>query len=348
MMKMKVSFIVVWGLLGMLASVHAESVQVTVVDESRFPIEGADVIIEFVSSLQKNSKVHRGNTGSDGEFAAKGKIFFNGVFVKVTKSGYYEVKKIVGGGDHRITMVLRKVETPVPLFVREMLLKIPLFNEWLGFDFEVGDWVAPQGRGRGRTKDLLFKFNREYMGSEYGEKELKTLIARVKKIREDRGEKWDAEAFRVQTAEWKSSLQIKFPSELAGMVEEKSGYLPYSKMKMPHLAPKEGYRSEEIVVNKKSYRTEKDERESLEELRSYVKNGVPEIKPTGYFIRTRVTEVGGNVIKANYAKLPKMISVGAAGSINFIYYFNPVVNDRNLEYRPKSNLATEQRRFYDP
>ncbi|MFK5923033.1 MAG: hypothetical protein QM496_12710 [Verrucomicrobiota bacterium] len=349
MMKKKISVLMVLILAGLLNPLYAEEIVIKVVDETREVLVGADVVIEFVGFTQVKSKAHYGKTNKKGEYGVSGKIQFNGVYVRVGKDGYYDSIKEGGflpNKDHKATLVLRRIERPVPLYVRDVFLEFPIFDEWLGFDFEVGDWVAPQGKGKSR--DILFKFHREYMGSKYSAKKLKEVTEISKRFAERRKEEWNPDIFELQTAKWRSELIIKFPSEFDGMVEEKSGYLPYSKMKMPHLAPKEGYREDEVVIKKKTYRTEKDERENLEEMRSYVKNGVPEIKPTGYFIRTRVTEVDGKIIKANYAKLPKMIGVGAAGSINFIYYFNPVVNDRNLEYQPKSNLATEQRRFYDP
>jgi hypothetical protein len=34
-------------------------------------------------------------------------------------------------------------------------LKLPVQNEWLGYDFEVADWVAPHGKGK--NVDILFK-----------------------------------------------------------------------------------------------------------------------------------------------------------------------------------------------
>ncbi len=348
-MKTKIRVIVVLVLVGMFHSLRAEKVGVTVLDEQSEPLGGAIVDVWYAGFQGDGSgdKKSSGVSDKNGKYVGEGKAAMH-IEVHVSKEGWYtsKSKMLPKGKDHTVPLVLRKKEHPVPLYVRDVFLKFPVFDKWLGFDFEVGDWVAPQGRGKSR--DVQFKFHREYMGSEYSERDLAELIPRVIEAKKKRGEKWDPETFKLQTGKWKSEFQMAFSSKLEGIIEEKKGYLPYSKMKMPHLAPEEGYRSEEIVINKKSYHTEKDERESLKRMRSYVKSGVPEFQPTGYFIRTRVVEVNGKIIKANYVKLPKMIGVGSAGSINFIYYFNPAVNDRNLEYRPKSNLAIEQRREYEP
>jgi len=345
-MRMKISALVGFCFAAFLCSSYADNIEVTVVDENTLePVAGADVAISFTRPA--NSDGHHGKSDKAGNFGARGTNTM-GVFIRTNKNGYYEWVKRRGiqKGDQTVAVVLRKIENPVPLYVRDVLLKFPVFDEWLGFDFEVGDWVAPQGRGKSR--DILFKFHREYMGSDYTERELEKLIPRVKEAKEKRGEKWDPEEFKLRTAKWDGILWIDFPSELAGIVKEKDGYLANSKMKMPRLAPEEGYRGEESVLKTKSYHTEEDERESLKQMREYVRFGVPESKPSGYYIRTRVVEVDGKIIKANYVKLPKMIEAGPAGSVSFLYYYNPTPNDRNLEFNPKANLATEQKRAYDP
>lgn len=327
-------------------STNASEISLRVVDEKGTPIAGAEVVIAFAAPQQKDSKGNYGNTDRDGRFSAKGTNRV-GVIVKVTKGSYYKWVREKGFGqkDHDITVVMRKVEKPVPLYVRRVNLKFLVFDEWLGFDFEAGDWVAPQGRGKSR--DILFKFHREFKGYKFSEKKMEemkfpdTTEADLKKF----------------YGKWDGVLQVGFPSDLGGIVEEKENYLPYSEMKMPHLAPEEGYQSEEIVIEKRSYLTEEDERRSLEQMRDYYKSGIPESKPSGFFIRTRVVEVNGKVIKANYVKIPKYeddmggivpLSVGASGTVSFTYYFNPTPNDRNLEYRPGLNLASEQKREYEP
>lgn len=338
-MRTKINILVVLILVNLAHFLRAEKVEVSVLDEDLEHVKGATVDVWYAGFQGDGS----GDTNSSGTSDESGKYIGKGIAamhieVHVSKNGWYasKSKMLAKGKDHNITLGLRKIKNPIPLFVRDVFLKFPVFDEWLGFDFEVGDWVAPQGRGKSR--DILFKFHREFKGYKFSEKKMEemkfpdTTEADLKKF----------------YGKWDGVLWIAFPAELEGIIEEKSDYLPYSKMKMPHLAPEEGYQGEEMVIKNKSYHTEKDERASLAQMREYVRFGVPESKPSGYYIRTRVVEVGGKVIKANYVKLPKMIGVGPAGSINFTYYFNPTPNDRNLEYRPGSNLASEQKREYEP
>jgi len=66
---------------------------------------------------------------------------------------------------------------------------------------------------------------------------------------------------------------------------------------------------------------------------------------TDYFVfRTRAeTDENGNIISAHYGKIegPLKFGIGREKNISFIYYFNPIPNDRNLEYG--GNLFDERR-----
>ncbi len=340
MMKMKIRVMSLVALLGFACNAGASEISLRVVDERGEPMVGVSSLISFAHPQQKD-KGYRGKTDNEGRFSAKGRNLV-GIIAKVEEEGYYKWVKddYYGQQDHDITVVMRKIGKPIPLYVRKVNLEFPVFDKWLGFDFEVGDWVAPQGKGKSR--DILFKLNREFQGYRFSKEKMEKM-----KFPDS-----TEEDLKKAYGKWKSELQVGFSSDLEGVVEEKDGYLPYSKMKMPHLAPDGGYRSEEIVIKKKSF---KSREEQDEEIRNHAKFG--EGKPSGYFIRTRVVEVGGKVVKANYAKMPKNevwrevntpVSIDASGSIEFTYYFNPTPNDRNLEYRPGSNLATEQKRQYDP
>lgn len=58
-------------------------------------------------------------------------------------------------------IVLKKIMNPIPLVARQFPeLIVPRENEPYGFDFEVGDWVAP--RGRGKHTDIIFNITGNY------------------------------------------------------------------------------------------------------------------------------------------------------------------------------------------
>jgi hypothetical protein len=53
------------------------------------------------------------------------------------------------------TVELKRIKNPVPMYVKAHSKRFPVTEEWLGFDFEKGDWVSPHGSGV--NKDILFK-----------------------------------------------------------------------------------------------------------------------------------------------------------------------------------------------
>ncbi len=46
-----------------------------------------------------------------------------------------------------INVVLKRIRNPVPMYAARWMGLLPVFEEWVGFDLEVADWVAPHGKG---------------------------------------------------------------------------------------------------------------------------------------------------------------------------------------------------------
>lgn len=58
-----------------------------------------------------------------------------------------------------LTVVLKKIKNPYAVKVLSGVQchrRIPKFDEWIGFDFEQGDWLQPYGRGM--NEDVLVRF----------------------------------------------------------------------------------------------------------------------------------------------------------------------------------------------
>jgi hypothetical protein len=89
---------------------------------------------------------------------------------------------------------------------------------------------------------------------------------------------------------------------------------------LPHSAPVEGYvPTWRYTANSYTPRTAREN--------------------VGFFLRTRVRlDANGKIVSANYAKVVGDFYLVPQGSLMFSYYFNPVPNDRNLEFDPKRNL----------
>jgi hypothetical protein len=51
-------------------------------------------------------------------------------------------------------MVLKKIGKPIPMYAKYVENGPPVFNEPVGYDLMIGDWVAPHGKGQ--TADIIF------------------------------------------------------------------------------------------------------------------------------------------------------------------------------------------------
>jgi hypothetical protein len=210
------------------------------------------------------------------------------------------------------SITLREIKNPISLYVKAIQMDIPARDVWLGYDFEVGDWVKPYGNGI--KSDMRIRSAPKRLDPEVTDGGV--LLPGV------------------------ATLEIDFGQD-GGLVRvtKDNGWLSVSEMKMPHLAPEAGY--EQLPTLKIEQTTFEDSSEMG--------------KANGYFFRTRVKREGDKVISANYGKLLGRINyrpvqldkawwgdekknAPAFGSIEFTYYFNPTVNERNLEFDVKQNL----------
>lgn len=299
-------------------------VKMRVVDDTRAPVAGAAVEVLFVNS--SGSDVREGRSGSDGTYAASGRGS-NSVMLRAEKVRYYpaQVEGLSKDMNHDIEVVLPRILNPVALFAWDTRMgnavRFPVQGEWLGFDFEAADWVAPHGKGK--TADILFRFRNEFKGWDddlrYPE-DMEKAVAISKEGCAVKKVEWSMDLFRRDFGKWDGVLEISFPGEKEGLVET-TKFLSYSRFKMPHSAPLEGYVP--------SWRYED---------RSY--RSWSARKDKGFFLRTRVLlDKQGNIVSANYAKVMGDFFLDAKHScVSFAYYFNPTPNDRNLEFDPKKNL----------
>ena len=296
-------------------------VKMRVVDDTGASVPGASVEVLFVNS--SGSDVREGRSGSDGTYAASGRGS-NSVMLRAEKVGYYpaQVEGLSKDGNHDVEVVLPRILNPVPLYAMRLVgLKFPMQGAWLGFDFEAADWVAPHGKGK--SADILLRFRNEFKGwdqSIEGHEGFDREVKFSKEMYQAARMEWTMDKFRVDYGKWDGVMEISFPGEKEGLVEA-TKFLSYSRFKMPHSAPLEGYVP--------SWRYEN---------RSYRSWSAREDK--GFFLRTRVKfDKQGNVISANYAKVRGDFRLDAKHScVGFSYYFNPNTNDRNLEFDLKKNL----------
>lgn len=309
-------------------------VKMRVVDDTGAPVAGAAVVVLFVNS--SGSDVREGRSGSDGTYAASGKGS-DSVMLRAEMLGHYpaQVEGLSKDKDHDVEVVLPRILNPVPMYaLRNVSLKFPVQSEWLGFDFEAADWVGPYGKGK--TIDILFRFRSEFKGLVdriRSQEDMEKAVKFSKEMYQAARMEWTMDKFRVDYGKWDAVMEVSFSVKEEGFYET-SQFLKYSQLKMPHSAPTEGYvptwRYEGRSYKAKAYRED-----------------------VGYFLRTRVRlDRDGNIASANYAKIMGDFLVATkGGQVAFTYYFNPLPNDRNLEFDPKKNLFPKDKpgaNVYDP
>jgi hypothetical protein len=316
------------------AHLFAREITVHVVDDLGVSVAGAKSSIFFVNSREDDERA--GLTDKVGVFSANGDSSNSFGFI-IAKDGYYSAR--VGGlakdMDHNVEVSLPRKVNPIPLYALRCEgsegFDFPLNNVWVGFDFEVADWVVPHGKGR--TADILLRFKNEYKGLKDSRMSLNERIEFHKSFYLKRNEEWTMEKFQVSYGKWDGVLEVSFPNQGDGIFEEKR-FLEYSQLKMPHMAPEDGYVA--------TWRYEAS---------NY--HYKPRREKVGFFLRTRVKrDLQGGIVSANYAKFIGDLNVDAAtGRLEFVYYFNPAPNNRNLEFDPKKNLFPSRKpgaKIYEP
>lgn len=208
---------------------HKGKITLKVVDESGSPIRGASVGMgfeQYVNGHYKGIPVS-GKTDAEGKFSGAGHGT-NVVSVGAEKDGYYRSL-----GEYRfkekkrwhwepwnpeVTLVLRKIENPVPMYVKDTkasLIEIPEIGKKVGFDLMEFDWIAPYGKGR--YSDLIFLLTRAVRGN----------------------------------LDFESTLTITFPNKSDGLIVINQDLTFGSQLKLPRLAPVSGYENKLVRMIKR-------------------------------------------------------------------------------------------------
>ena len=144
-------------------------VTIEVADEIGRPVTNANARVFFrMSSGSSEGKRATGVTNAEGKFMAEGRTT-DSVFIEVEKNGYYATHQQYNAASRdperlkdgrwlpwnpTIPVVLREIRNPIPMYVKRFEGRFP--NEQIvGFDCEVGDFVAPHGLGE--TPDFLIR-----------------------------------------------------------------------------------------------------------------------------------------------------------------------------------------------
>jgi len=211
-MKKILNLIIPLSIISTASCQESRKVKVTVIEESGVPVEGAQVSVWYMGYKPEDSKEDKGTTNKLGVFIAQGTPLLR-MEAHISKDGYYSSRsgRLSRKKDHDVTYVLRRVKKPIPLYARRVALIIPVLGQECGYDFKVGDWVAPHGKGR--KSMCIFRMDAHVSSSE----------------------------------EYKQSLGISFPNNGDGLstVNTKKTWKE-SEFKWLYKAPENGYIAESI------------------------------------------------------------------------------------------------------
>jgi hypothetical protein len=329
-------------------------------DSSKTPVESAKVTIRFDHVTDRLIFKHTGNSNASGIFSAKDKSI--GIFnIDVTKPSHYPISQdyLTAKNENEEVLrlvefkfIMRKIINPIPLHAKSNDLPIPGTDQWIGFDLQKSDWIAPYGKGTESDIEFLLHNQSTRLGM-HGNESISDAIEKIVQLHEQHprhktafmeqrdqffmlpvGTSTYDQAIDFKMHLWSGKLKMRVPHDKGGMIAEKERYLIYSRspqsdyvghrvaeMRMPHHAPLEGYLREHQWEKSPNFTPPPDEK-------------------LGFFIKTRIkTDESGNIISAHYAKIIQDLEIDIRGRIKFTSYFNPTPNDTNLEFDPNKNLT---------
>jgi hypothetical protein len=176
---MKIKALILLGVFALGAAGVAEvaafpraRLTIHVIGEDGQPIQAANVEVDF-NVRTKDSLIGAviGPTDTNGNFTAEGEGSAGTLGGGVTKDGYYRsgfdappLDRFKDGHwlpwDGTYTTVLRKIEKPISMYVKNAYSEIPSTTQSCGYDLEAGDWIAPWGKGT--VADFVVTLKRQY------------------------------------------------------------------------------------------------------------------------------------------------------------------------------------------
>ncbi len=300
-------------------------ITVSVADDLGLPVQGASVQTSVFDYWQPGTgfgkDIYREIvllTDDQGKVVIDAKSSRCEQFFLARKSGYYEgignFKSSINANGRwepwnpTIKVELKRVLKPIPLVAKlvsdETRQPVALPADKVSYDFEVGDWTAPHGKGK--IADIVFLLKG------------KTTAG---------------------YAAYEATFTITFSNPKDGLVflEREIGFLEREigrgTMRMPYQAPETGYLPER-----------KWRKARVTGPTSGIDRGIDKMiddtKLTDhYFLRVRTKlDEKGEIVSAHYAKVQGGFLWYPNGFVKFQYYFNPTPNDRNLEFDISRNL----------
>ncbi len=310
------------GLLAATLSGLAGERTVIIHDDAGRGLAGAEV--EAILTPPEDPRlasvvVRKGMTDGSGRFRFDADELLILTRVRAAKAGTFSAD-----ADHRhglgratglaeLTLTLPYETERVPLRYREVRLAGLPAGRRIGFDAETADVVAPWGKGR--VSDFEFEMESHQLGWT----ESPETLAELRRSAE--GRRMDDQEWAETYGRFRVTLRMSFPRSGDGL-RESPAFWPYCLLKMPALAPEEGYAGEKTLAF------------------DNVADAAAPQDGAGYYLRLR-TRLGtdGRPTSAHYAKIHGRIVAGP-GRVAFRFYYNPRADDRRMAFAPGRNLLS--------
>lgn len=280
-----------------------------VIDEEGYSLDGAKVVLHFQGGdLDKDAT--RGETDDKGIYSASGfssdgvtggGVYKDGYYMSVFSHDFYVTRfGMWQPWGKELTVVMRPIVNPVPMYVRNNDFDLPALGKEIGFDLEKADWVIPYGLGT--QADFIFKVERRY----------------------DNFDNFDATM----------TLTFSNPFDGIQIVKDDGGgdFNAGSRFRLPRTAPDTGYLTKlQKRISEGSYGYHSDKADS----NNFIFRVRSEVDKDGKLKRAMYGKIRGDM--KFYPVVSKVAGKEGAGSIGLLYYLNPDYT-RNLEFDPQRNL----------
>ena len=267
----------------------------------------------------EDGKQNIGVTDTNGLFSAGGRAITGEATFSVNEHGFYYSKGVYRfpqaghpWSDYVkddkwqpwnpvVTMVVKRVVNPIPMYAKPVETMIPTTNTTFGYDLMAGDWVQPTGKGI--VSDFIFR----------------------------------VEGYWKDYRDNDAVLTLNFSQPKDGLIpvdyEMLYGNPAGSDLFMPRHAPDRGY----AFANKWHKARKQAQGDGQDEATNELKEGRGYL----FRVRSTTNEAGvvTNAYYGKIHGDFDFGGAGTNGSsLVFTYYLNPTPNDRNLEFDPKKNL----------
>jgi hypothetical protein len=264
-------------------------VRASIFDKTKSDLKKKDVWAETAHETDKSGLANFEMQSWDGKVGFNLSQGLTGEFYR-TVAPIFKFQRVENGrwfpDNPMIDIVLKRKRNPIAMYAKNLTseggaaLRIPARDLAFAYDFVIGDWIPPNGKGV--NGDIVFQYSFQQEAS--------------------------GDSRRV--------IRITFTNPQDGLVIFDADQWHGSKLTSDYLAPESGYRP------------------LFEMKRTIVKGVVTDersLERNYYFrVRTKVNS-DGKIVSANYGKI-------YGDFMYFTYYFNPIPNDRNVEFDPDKNL----------